>query len=312
MVAGRVLAVCKDDRSLEILDLERGQSVGSVRSSGERPHEVAASADGAIGYLPIYSDVGVGSPGTDGRAIDIIDLVRAKRLKTVDIPFASRPHLPLLGPDGMLYVSTELDSSISVFDPDTMRLVRRISTRAAQSHMFAFAPDGSTIAVANVMPGTVSVIDGRSAALRGVVDVAAAVNRISFDLGSRRAFTADQESPRLAVVDTSRLRIDRWIDLPGIGFGSAPTTDGRHLVIALRWRSQIGVIDLVRHEVVATIDVPPHPQAIVLHPDGRYAYSACDDSDVVVEVDLRESRVHRLIPTGRNPDGIVWSPTPRE
>ena len=160
MVAGRVLAVCKDDRSLEILDLERGQSVGSVRSSGERPHEVAASADGAIGYLPIYSDVGVGSPGTDGRAIDIIDLVRAKRLKTIDIPFASRPHLPLLGPDGMLYVSTELDSSISVFDPDTMRLVRRISTRAAQSHMFAFAPDGSTIAVANVMPGTVSVIDG--------------------------------------------------------------------------------------------------------------------------------------------------------
>ena len=48
----------------------------------------------------------------------------------------------------MLYVSTELDESLSAFDPRTMRLVRRLATGAAQSHMFAFAPDGRTIAVA--------------------------------------------------------------------------------------------------------------------------------------------------------------------
>jgi DNA-binding beta-propeller fold protein YncE len=310
MDAGRILVVCKGERSLQIIDLERGRSTGAVVSSGDCPHEVAASSDGTVGYLPVYSDVGVGAPGSDGRAVDIIDLVRAKRMATVKLTFASRPHLPLWGPDGLLYVSTELDESISVFDPRTMRLVRRLATGAAQSHMFAFSPDGRTIAVANVRPGTVSVLDLGRGVLRGIVDVTATINRISFDPGSGLAFTADQESPRLAVVDTEALRVDGWIEVPGIAFGTAVTIDRRHLVVALRSTCQIGIIDLSTREVVAAIDVPAHPQAIVVHPDGRHAYSACDDSDVVVEVDLLERSVSRLIPTGRNPDGIAWSPRP--
>ena len=310
MDAGRILAVCKGDRSLEIIDLEQGRSTGAVIASGDRPHEVAVSRDGTVGYVPVYSDAGVGAPGSDGRAIDIIDLVRARRMATVELPFASRPHLPHLGPDGMLYVSTELNESLSVFDPSTMRLVRQLATGAAQSHMFAFSPDGRTIAVANVRPGTVSVIDRGSEAIRGIVDVTGTVNRISFDARSRLAFTADQESPRIAVVDTEGLRIDGWIEVPGTAFGTAVTSDGRRLVVALRSTCQIGIIDLATREVVAAIDVPPHPQAIVVHPDGRHAYSACDDSAVVVEVDLLEPSVSREIRTGRNPDGIAWSPRP--
>ena len=100
MDAGRILVVCKGDRSLEIIDLERGRSIGGVVSSGDRPHEVAASRDGAVGYVPVYSDAGVGAPGSDGRAIDIIDLVRARRIATNQLPFASRPHLPLSGRTG--------------------------------------------------------------------------------------------------------------------------------------------------------------------------------------------------------------------
>ena len=140
--------------------------------------------------------------------------------------------------------------------------------------------------------------------------MATTLNRISFDAGSRLAFTADQEDPRIAVVDTEVLGVDGWIEVPGTAFGTALTTDGRHLVVALRTMSQVGIIDLAGRELVAAIDVPPHPQAIVVHPDGRHAYSACDDSDVVVEVDLLRGSVSRVIPTGRNPDGIAWSPSP--
>jgi len=307
---GRLLVVCKDDRSLDVLDLRRGESVGTVISSGDSPHEVAASMDGAVGYLPIYGDSPVGAPGTDGRAIDVIDLVRVARVATERIDFASRPHLPQLGPDGLLYVSTELDESISVFDPETMRPVTRLGTGAAQSHMFAFAPDGATMAVANVTPGTVSVIDLKSGSLRGIVEVAASINRITFDSVGRFVFTADQGSARLAVVDTHTLGVADWIDLPAIGFGSALTPNARHLVIALRRASQIAIVDLRSRTVVAAIDVPAHPQAIVIHPSGRYAYSACDASNLVVEVDLEDARVRRVIPTGRNPDGIAWARSP--
>ena len=307
---GRLLVVCKGDRSLDVLDLRAGASVGTVTSSGHVPHEVVASGDGTICYLPVYSDSPVGVPGSDGRAIDLIDLVSLARTATVTIDYASRPHLPQVGPEGLLYVSTELDESLSIFDPDTMRLVARIPTGAAHSHMFAFAPDAATIAVANVSPGTVSVIDVKSGSLRGIVEVAGRINRIAFDSTGHLAFTADQERARLAVVDTRTMSVAGWIDLPGIGFGSAVTKDGKYLVIALRSASQIAILDLANRSVVAAIDVPAHPQAIVLDPNGRYAYSACDVSDVVVEVDLEQLRVMRVIPTGRNPDGLAWAPLP--
>ena len=72
---GRVLVVCKDSSTLDVVDLHSWEVIGSIAASGYTPHEVTASPDGRVGYLPIFSDVGVGDPGTDGRAIDVVDLV---------------------------------------------------------------------------------------------------------------------------------------------------------------------------------------------------------------------------------------------
>jgi hypothetical protein len=35
--------------------------------------EVSLSKDGRLAYVPIYSNVAVGEPGTDGNTIDIVD-----------------------------------------------------------------------------------------------------------------------------------------------------------------------------------------------------------------------------------------------
>jgi hypothetical protein len=39
-------------------------------------------------------------------------------------------------------------------------------------------------------------------------------------------FTADQRRPCLAVVDTTTNEVSSWIDLPAVGYGTAPTLDG--------------------------------------------------------------------------------------
>ena len=95
-----------------------------------------------------------------------------------------------------------------------------------------------------------------------------------------------------------------------IGFGTAVTASGSHLVVALRKASEIAVVDRLSGEVVHRVATPKHPQAIVLHPDGVRAYSACDADDCVVEVDIRAAWILRRMETGRNPDGIAWSPLP--
>ena len=307
---GRLLVVCKDDRTLEVFDLETAEPAGAVIASGVTPHEVVATEDGRLAYLPVYGDAPVGSPGSDGRRVDIVDLLTFQRAGEIRLAFPSRPHQSsLLGTDRII-VSTELDESITVIDRRTRRVVTRLPTGQAESHTFAVSVDGCRIVTANVGPGSVSVIDVPSRTLLGVVEVAVQVNRICLEPHGRFAYTADQGSPRIAVIDTELVEHVAWIALPSVGFGTAVTASGSHLVVALRNASEVAVVDLRSGEVVHRIATPDHPQAIVLHPDGVRAYSACDADDCAVEVDIRTGRLLRRIETGRKPDGIAWSPRP--
>jgi len=309
VVAGRLLVVCKDDQALEVIDLPSGETVGRIRASGYTPHEVAATHDGGRAYLPIYSDAWLGDPGTDGRAIDVIDLDSMGLIGSIAIDIPSRPHFPIVGHDGLLLVSTELDESISVFDPTAGVRVGRLPTGRPQPHMFVTSPAGDRAYSANVNTGTVSIMDVATQSLLDVVTVTDKINRISITPDGMQLFTADQNRARLGVIDL-RDRSVSWMDLPSRGFGTAVTPDGRHLVVALRWESQIGIIDLPSRSMTSGVDVPAEPQAIVIHPDGTHAYSACDAAGQVVEVDLRSGQVSRVFDVGRNPDGLCWAAVP--
>jgi YVTN family beta-propeller protein len=309
MVSGRLLVVCKGDQALDVIDLASGTTIARVTASGYTPHEVAATPDGTRAYLPIYGDAFVGQPGTDGRRIDVVDLVGMRVADEIPIGFASRPHQPLVGGDGLLYVGTEFDESVSVFDPSTGARVGRLPTGRPQSHMFVLSPDGARVYTSNVDTGSVSVIDVATQALVQVIEVAGVINRISITPDGSTLFCADQDQSRLAVIDVATAAVS-WIELPSRGFGTAVTPDGLSLVIALRGASQLGVIDLAERTLVAQIDVPPHPQAIVVHPDGTHAYSACDSAEEVVEVDLTSYEVSRTFATGADADGICWAPLP--
>lgn len=308
-VSGRLLVVCKGDQTLEVIDLPSGTTVGRIRASGFAPHEVAAAPDGTRAFLPIYSDTWLGIPGTDGRAIDVVDLVDMRLADNIPIGFASRPHLPLVGADGRLYVGTELDESISVFDAESHERVARLPTGRPQSHMFTLSADGGLAYSANVDTGSISVIDIAAESLVDVIEVTDEINRISISPDGATVFSADQVQPRLAAVEVATQRVT-WVDLPSVGFGTAVTPDGRYLVVALQRESQIGVVDLSDYTVATVVDVPAHPQAIVVHPNGTHAYSACDAAGQVVEVDLRSGSVSRLFATGNGADGICWAATP--
>ena len=250
MVSGRLLVVCKGDQALDVIDLASGTTTARITASGFTPHEVAVTPDGTRAYLPTYSDVWLGQPGTDGRRIDVVDLVDLRVVDEIVIDFASRPHDAVVGGDGLLYVGTELDESVSVFDPSTRARVGRLPTRRPQSHMFVLSPDGARAYTANVDTdtGSVSVIDVATQALVRVIEVAGVINRISISPDGSTLFCADQEQPRLAVIDATTAAVS-WIDLPSRGFGTAVTPDGRSLVVALRRASQVGVIDLAERRL---------------------------------------------------------------
>jgi YVTN family beta-propeller protein len=143
-----------------------------------------------------------------------------------------RPHLPVFGPkNGMLYVTTELEKSITVIDPKTLKIVGQIPTGQPESHMLVISHDGRRGYTANVGPGTVSVLDMEAKKNIAVIPISGETQRISISPDDKWVFTSDQKEPRLAVIDTATNKVATWVPLPGAGYGTASTPDGKFLLV---------------------------------------------------------------------------------
>jgi YVTN family beta-propeller protein len=306
---GRLLVAQKGDRSLAIVDPAAGSVLASVAEGGTTGHEVAGSPDGRLAIVPIYGNSGVGKPGTDGSNIVVIDITSQKIVGNIQFDHGVRPHCPVFGPkDGLLYVTTELDHSITIIDPKTLKVVGSIPTGQPESHMLAISHDGLRGYTANVGPGTVSVLDMKARKTLVVIPISGTTQRISISNDDRWVFTADQTKPQMAVIDTATNKVKTWVPLSGLGYGAALTTDGHWLLMPIPAKNVVDVVDLATMKVAHTVEVGADPQEVLARPGGRVAYVSCLGNNYVAEIDLATWKVSRTIATGKGSDGLGWAP----
>jgi YVTN family beta-propeller protein len=305
---GVLLVANKGDRALSLIDPVAKREIARVPENDTTGHEVIASPDGKFAYVPIYGNSGVGKPGSDGTHMIVVDLSTHKVVGDVDFGKGVRPHCPMIGPkDGMVYVSTELDNTISIVNPKTLKVVGSVPTGQAESHMFVLTRDGKRAYTANVGPGTVSVIDVAGRKTTAVIPISPNTQRISISMDEKWVFTSDQTQPRLAVIDTKTNKVARWVTLPGTGYGTAPTADGRWLLVCVPKAHKVAVIDLETFEVAKTVDVPATPQEVIVRPDDKIAYVSCDVSGKVAAIRTSDWQVDALIDAGKGADGLAWA-----
>ena len=305
--SGLLLVANKGEHTLGVIDPNAGRQVATIPEGGITGHEVAASPDGRRAFVPIYGDSGVGLPGTDGSKIDVIDLESRKVTHAIDFGRGVRPHCPVFGPkDGLLYVTTELDKSVSIIDPKALKIVGKVPTGQPESHMLAISHDGRYGYTANVGPGTVSVLDLAGRKTVTIIPVATHVQRISISPDDRWVFTSDTTKPRLAVIDAGTNKVEHWVTLPGTGYGSAPSADGKWLLVAMPEAKAVAVVEVPAFRVVRTISVQAAPQEVLIRPDGKVAYVSCDRSGQVAAIQIGDWGV-KLIGAGKGVDGLAWA-----
>ena len=308
--AQTLLVVNQGDTDLSVVDPAAGREVATIaeKTTGVHGHEVAVSADGRTAFVPIYGSTGVGKPGIDGHEMLVIDLRSREIVGDIDFGHGVRPHFAELDPvSGLLYVTTELDKTVTIVDPHTRRIVGAVPTGAEESHMLALSHDGRRGYTANVGPGSVSVIDLIGRKTIAVIPVSGQVQRISISADDKLVFTADQTKPQLAVIDTATNRVKTWVALSGVGYGTAPTPDGRWLLVAVPTANQVAVVDLSSMQVARRIDVANLPQEILIPPDSETAYVSCAASGKVAAIDLAQWKVEKLITAGKFADGLGWA-----
>jgi DNA-binding beta-propeller fold protein YncE len=312
--AQSLLVVNQSDSDISVIDPASGRETARIAENtpSMHGHEIAVSADGKTAWVPIYGNVGVGKPGLDGHEMLVIDVPSHRVVAHVDFGHGVRPHLPVLDARrGLLYVTTELDKSVTIVDAHTNRIVGTVPTGQAESHMLAISHDGRFGYTANVGPGTVSVLDLTARKMLAVIPVVTSqggwgIQRISISPDDRTVFTADQTEPRLAVIDTKTRAVSSWVPLPERGYGSAVTPDGHWLLIALPRKDAVAVVDLQSMKVARTVPVAANPQEVLIRPDGKVAYVSCAGAGKVSAVDLSDWHVASM-QAGGFADGMAWA-----
>jgi DNA-binding beta-propeller fold protein YncE len=305
---GMLLAVNQGEATLGIVDPRSGKQVATIAEGGVTGHEVAVSLDGKTAYVPIYGDSSVGEAGTDGRDMVAIDIASRRVVGHLDFGHGVRPHFAVMNhKDGLLYVTTELDQTVTIIDPKALKVVGVIPTGQEQSHMLVISHDGRFGYTANVSAGTVSVLDIPGRKLVSVIPVSTKVQRISISADDKWVFTADQAKPQLAVIDTITNKVKTRIPIAALGYGTSSTLDGRWLLVCVPDASQVSVVDLKTLQVVRTIAVPRVPHEIVISPDDKTAYVSCIRTKKIAAINLSEWSVKSVIEAGESVDGMAWA-----
>ena len=246
-----LVATNQGDRDLSIIDPVAAKQLATVPEGGITGHEVATSPDGRTAYVPIYGSSGVGKPGTDGHEMVVIDIPSRQVTGKVDFGHGVRPHCPVYDrASGMLYVTTELDQTVTIIDPKTLKIVGTVPTGQKESHMLVISRDGQRGYTSNVGAGSVSVLDLPGRKTIAIIPISSESQRIAISNDDKMVFTSDQTKPQLAVIDTATNKIKTWVPLPAVGYGTSPTPDGRFLLVAMPKANQLAVVDLATLKVV--------------------------------------------------------------
>ena len=305
-----LLVANQGDATVSLIDPVQNRQT-AVFTEGTAPivvHEAVASPDGRLAYLPLYGDTGVGVPGINGDTILVIDIATQKVVNRLKFSHGVRPHCAIYErASNLLYVTTEIDQTVTIIDPKTMKIVGAIPTHQDQSHMLAISHDGLRGYTANVGPGTVSVLDLKARKFVTTIPIAKTTQRISISNDDSMVFTADQDKPRLAVIDTATDKIRNWVQLSSPGYGSASTNDGRLLLVTLPTAGSLEVVDLASMKAIRTIKIGPKPQEVLVRPDGKVAYVSCYGGHQVAVVDLSTWQVTAMIDAGQKADGMAWA-----
>lgn len=297
--AGTLLVGNKGEDTLSVIDLGSGKEIARL-PTGDMPHEIAVSPDGRQAAVVAYG----------GSTIDIFDLHRRTKLRTIDLAPNKRPHGLVWLADGRLVATTEASKSVVVVAPDGK--LRTIPTEAAGSHMVVVAPDGRHAYVANIGSGSVGVLDLVAGKRLRDIAVGGKPEGIALAKAGGELWVGDLSAPRLQVYDTASGARLAEIAIDPVAIRVATSPDGATIATSNIASGTISLIDVATRKLTRTLTVSGGAEAgqvtILFSSDGKRLYAAETGRDQVAEIDVASGKVLRRIAAGKNGDGLAIAP----
>jgi YVTN family beta-propeller protein len=318
--AETLVVLNKSEDTASLIDLPGG-AVRATLPTDHAPHEAAVTPDGRLALVGNY-----GSREKPGSSLTVIDVPNAKVVKTIDLGEYTRPHGLLFLPDGKrALVTAEGNKVLLEVDVEKGEVVEAYATQADVSHMVEVALGGRKAFVANIGSGSVSVIDLEKGIIVRTVETGAGAEGITASVDGKHIWVTNRSADTVSVIDAESLEILVQIPCASFPIRAKATPDGKHVLVSCARTADIAVLDVAtRKEVrripqdLRAVDTGDRlfgdqfgessvPIGIVIHPNGKKAWVAHTNADVVAEIDLESWKIVRLLEAGREPDGMAYS-----
>jgi YVTN family beta-propeller protein len=289
---------------------------------GRGPHEVVVSPDGRTA---VVCDYGEQQPGG---TLTVLDLSSWKVARTIDLGEYRRPHGIVYDADGVhVVVTCETNQALVRVDVPAGKVVRGYPTQAQASHMVAVTPDGARAFVSNIGSGSVTAIDLAEGTILAQIETGAGAEGIAVTPDGGEVWVGNRAADTLSVIDAQWLEVRATLACPDFPIRVEITPDGKRALVSNAESGDVAVFDVAGRKELARIPMKleavqgsderlfggqfgasPVPVGIEIAPDGRRAWIANTNADLVTVLDLETLAVAGRIPTGRQPDGMAWSP----
>lgn len=289
----------KGEDTLSVVALDSGAELARL-PTGRMPHEIAISPDGKQAAVVAYG----------GTTIDIFDVAKRTKLRTIDISPNERPHGLLWLADGRLVATAEGSESVAVVAPDGK--LTSIATGQKGTHMIAVAPDNRTAYTANIGSGTVSVLDLDDGKKLRDLAVGGKPEGLALTKGGRELWVGDLDAPRVSVWDTKSGEKIAELPVDPVAIRVLASPDGRLVATSNIASGTISLFDAETRAPLKTIKVSGEAAkgqvTLLFSPDSKRLYAAETGHDKVAEIDVATAKVLRRIAAGKQGDGLAIAP----
>ena len=318
MAADVLMVVNKSDDTVSFLDAKTGALQGTV-AVGKAPHEVELLADGRTAAVSNY-----GTQAEPGSSLTLIAVDARAAKGSVDVGSGTRPHGLRALRDGRLLATAEGTKELLIVDPGAGVVVARIPTNRETSHMVVAAPDGTRAYVANIGSGSVTAVDLAARKVLQDVPTGKGAEGIDISPSGREVWVTNRGNDTVSVIDARSLEIVATLKAAEFPIRIKFTPDGKRALVSCARSGDVLVFDVTgrkellrirlglqavagseKHLFATQFGKSPAPVGLLIAPDGKRAWVASTNADLISELDLAQSKISRVVAAGREPDGLA-------
>jgi YVTN family beta-propeller protein len=233
--------------------------------------------------------------------------------QVADVPLGGRPtrlDYESFNPERqLLYIAHLGDGEVVVFDTHAGRVVKRIPDVASVHGVLAI-PELSRVYASATGSNEIVAIDEATLKITARMPGGSYPDGMAYAPDAHKLYVSDETGETETVIDVrSNTRI-AMIPLGGQVGNTQYDPVSRHIFVNVQSRLQLVEIDPANDRVIARVDLPGARgnHGLLIEPQQRLAFIACEGNDELLVFDMRTMRVKSSFVVGKDPDVLAFDP----